>query len=217
MRSSNEIKTESPEPIADITDEPSKGWNLEGQTQTNSTNKRHRFACIPITWTWVVSEKFDRLLPPHKPILGLKRKTFCLILLAILLCILGIAIGVPVGLSRNKDRIRVSKGNPDGNFFGDLTYFAPAMGACGLTNTENDAIVAISHERFDQASIGSNPNNNPLCNKKIRITRGGNSVDVRVVDRCTGCKFDDLDVTIAVFTKLADEAQGRVDMTWSWL
>lgn len=71
--------------------------------------------------------------------------------------------------------------------------------------------------------MSSNPNSNPLCGKKIRIQRydavkGGNhSVDVMVVDRCTGCQPDDLDLSLSVFTDLAEEADGRVIGSWAWL
>lgn len=57
----------------------------------------------------------------------------------------------------------------------------------------------------------------------IRITRfdaakgRNNSVDVEVVDRCTGCKPEDLDLSLGMFTSLANEAQGRVVGTWAWL
>jgi hypothetical protein len=72
-------------------------------------------------------------------------------------------------------------------------------------------------------STSSNPNLNPLCGKKIRITRfdaakGRNSsVDVEVVDRCTGCKPEDIDLSLDMFTALADEGQGRVVGSWAWL
>jgi len=35
-------------------------------------------------------------------------------------------------------------------------------------------------------------------------------VDVTVVDRCTGCKETDVDLSLKMFETLADEAQGRV-------
>ena len=81
----------------------------------------------------------------------------------------------------------------------------------------------MSHVIFDAASTGSNPNANPLCGKKIRITRtkengsGNNTVDVEVVDRCVGCKAEDLDLSLSVFDKLANEAKGRVTGSWAWL
>lgn len=57
----------------------------------------------------------------------------------------------------------------------------------------------------------------------LRITRyneakGSNSsVDVKVVDRCTGCEPTDIDLSLDMFTSLADEGQGRVVGSWAWL
>ncbi len=42
-------------------------------------------------------------------------------------------------------------------------------------------------------------------------------MDLTVVDRCVGCKSTDIDVSLSVFKKLADEDLGRVLVTWSWL
>lgn len=112
-----------------------------------------------------------------------------------------------------------------GVFNGDLTYYSPGpgYGACGYENTESEAICAVSHLVWDKVSTSTNPNHNPLCGKMIRITRfhaaenRNNSVDVKVVDRCTGCKPTDIDLSISQFEILADEAQGRVVGTWAWL
>ena len=43
------------------------------------------------------------------------------------------------------------------------------------------------------------------------------SVDLKVVDRCTGCQPDDLDTSVGAFESLAPKASGRVDVTWAWL
>lgn len=112
-----------------------------------------------------------------------------------------------------------------GIFTGDLTYYSPGpgYGACGFENTSQDAICAVSHLVFDAMAIDSNPNHNPLCGRKIRITRfdeqqgRNNSVDVEVVDRCTGCEPNDIDLSIRMFEILADEGQGRVLGSWAWL
>lgn len=74
---------------------------------------------------------------------------------------------------------------------------------------------------WDAVEISSNPNDNPLCGKRIRITRfdprvnENRSVDVEVVDRCEGCQPTDLDLSIDMFTSLADEGLGRVLGTWA--
>ncbi|KAI8624725.1 RlpA-like double-psi beta-barrel-protein domain-containing protein-containing protein [Xylariaceae sp. FL1651] len=100
---------------------------------------------------------------------------------------------------------------------GDLTYYTPGLGACGVTNGPNDAIVAISHVLFDPKTPGGNPNNNPLCGKKIKIQRDGKAVTVTVRDRCEACKEFDLDVPVKVFEKLAPPRLGRVKVSWNWL
>ena len=42
-------------------------------------------------------------------------------------------------------------------------------------------------------------------------------MDVEVVDKCEGCAATDLDLSLAMFDSLAEEAQGRVVGSWSWL
>ena len=63
------------------------------------------------------------------------------------------------------------------------------MGACGIESNDNGAVVAVSHITFDAAQKGSDPNQNPLCGRKIRARRVREdgktvSIDVTVVDRC---------------------------------
>ena len=70
-------------------------------------------------------------------------------------------------------------------YTGDLTYYGPGLGACGVTSSDTDHIVSISHFTFDAVSKGSNPNANPLCGHKLRAVRNGDSIDLTVVDRCT--------------------------------
>ncbi|OCH95800.1 hypothetical protein OBBRIDRAFT_720074 [Obba rivulosa] len=100
------------------------------------------------------------------------------------------------------------------------TFYATGLGACGITNTDSDFIIAVSHLLFDAfpGYDGVNPNLNPVCNKKIQAHYQGNSVTVTVTDRCTGCAVSDLDFSPAAFSQLADESIGRIfGMTWDWL
>lgn len=169
---------------------------------------------------------FDRFLPPNKRYLGRTRRVFLLFIAlpVILILILALALGLGLGLRHHSS----SENMPlpgSGVQTGDLTYYTPAQGACGFTNDENDMVVAIAHKLFDAAGNGdANPNNNPLCGRKIRVERdfvetnaGRRSVDVTVVDRCTGCEPTDLDLSPAVFKKLALESEGRVQGSWAWL
>ncbi|KAI1614136.1 RlpA-like double-psi beta-barrel-protein domain-containing protein-containing protein [Exophiala viscosa] len=141
-----------------------------------------------------------------------------LALFAALLASIALIIGLAAGLSARKhSRNLPLPSGQGGPFTGDLTYYAPGLGACGVTSTNSDKIVAISHLVFDAASTGSDPNANPLCGKKTRASRDNKSVDLSVVDRCTGCQAKDLDVTVDSFAMLADANLGRVSVEWNWL
>lgn len=116
--------------------------------------------------------------------------------------------------SNSNPPLPTSNGGP---YKGDLTYYNPGLGSCGYTNTGTEMVCAVSHILFDAASTSSNPNDNPLCGLRLRLRRDGKSVDVKIVDRCVGCAVTDLDVSPAVFEKVATLAQGRVSVKWTWL
>lgn len=136
----------------------------------------------------------------------------------IIACVLILIIGLAAGLStRHKTQNLPLPSNNGGPYNGELTYYATGLGACGIDSKDGDNIVSVSHLLFDAVSSGSNPNQNPLCGKMIRARRSTGSVDLKVVDRCTGCQPRDLDITEKTFAKLANVDQGRVDVEWSWL
>ncbi|KAH7931045.1 hypothetical protein BV22DRAFT_999245 [Leucogyrophana mollusca] len=102
---------------------------------------------------------------------------------------------------------------------GQGTYYATGLGACGITNTDTDYIAAVSHLLFDvfPGYNGVNPNENPVCNRKVTATYQGKSVTVAITDRCTGCALTDLDFSPSAFSQLASESVGRISgMTWLW-
>lgn len=101
-------------------------------------------------------------------------------------------------------------------FSGEGTFYKPGLGSCGSTNNEGELVVAISHELYDQYTPNGNPNKNPLCGRKINAHYKGKSVEVTVVDRCEGCKLNDLDFSPTAFSNIADRDAGRVDITWDW-
>lgn len=106
-----------------------------------------------------------------------------------------------------------------GQHTGDATYYGAGLGACGITNTDSDYIAAASHIIFDSypGYNGANPNQNPMCGKKVIASYQGKSVTVILTDRCVGCAEDDLDFTPTAFSQLADQALGRLHgMTWKW-
>jgi len=106
----------------------------------------------------------------------------------------------------------------DGPFTdGDGTFFATGLGACGITNVDTDYIVAVSEIRFDAVSTG-NPNTNPLCGKKVKISFGGATATATIVDRCTGCGKDSLDMTTTLFQVFSPLGVGRIHgIVWSFI
>ncbi|KAG2200001.1 hypothetical protein INT47_000351 [Mucor saturninus] len=98
-------------------------------------------------------------------------------------------------------------------YSGDATYYGTGMGSCGHDSSDSDYIVALN---YGQMNNGANPNNNPLCGKKITAKGPNGSVIVTIVDTCPGCAYGDLDLSPAAFAKIADMARGRVPITWSF-
>lgn len=145
-----------------------------------------------------------------------RRKRIILIttmILLVLTVILGIALGATVG-KRTDSPAAIGAVHT-----GQLTYFTPAVGACGFTNTEADMVAAISHELWDKVQVGANPNTNPLCGKRLRLTGPLGTVDVTVADRCpdSTCTLWNVDASKGAYLKIAQEKDGRVPLTWQWL
>lgn len=82
--------------------------------------------------------------------------------------------------------------------------YEAGLGACGWYNSDSDYIVAISELIFlTWPGATDNPNDNPVCGKKIRATYAGKSVDVTVVDYCVGCSNPwHLDMSPGAFQQL---------------
>ncbi|TID23540.1 hypothetical protein E6O75_ATG03176 [Venturia nashicola] len=195
------------------------GWELNRPVQPPYSDTSRYTSAKP-----TVGQRFDRVFPHYKKYWGMRRKIFLIVLAVILLLLLALIIGLAVGLSNRSSKTQnLPLPTNHQTHTGDLTYYSPGMGACGIVNSESDKIVAISHLVFDAAQVGSNPNSNPLCLKKIRVSRfneqagAQRSVDLIVTDRCVGCKATDIDTTTPVFDSLADHDKGRVVTTWAWL
>ncbi|KAI4662185.1 uncharacterized protein J4E79_004472 [Alternaria viburni] len=137
---------------------------------------------------------------------------------SLLALIIGLAAGLTIPSDNNAGS---STGESPEQKEGQLTFYHPAMGACGHVHGDNDAVMAVSHGRFDEVNT-PNPNNNPLCGRKIRAHRVDErtgkdaSIVVTIVDKCAACAYDDIDVSPSAFDKLADKAKGRVNVAWDW-
>lgn len=195
---------------------PAQAHNPSPQTQAQESHKEYEARALPPRG-YLPTQNRSITHRTHARWSALKRRTRILILVA-LVCLVALIIGLAAGLaSRSRVQNLPLPSSHGGPYNGDLTYYDPALGACGFTNSGSDAIVAVSHLVFDAVSAGSNPNANPLCGKKIRAKRGNKSIDLTVVDRCTGCQPTDIDVTRSVFSDLASIDEGRVPVSWSWL
>ncbi|KAI0908583.1 RlpA-like double-psi beta-barrel-protein domain-containing protein-containing protein [Ustulina deusta] len=90
-------------------------------------------------------------------------------------------------------------------FTGDITYYQPGLGACGVTNSDSEAVVALSPAQY-----------NGNCGKTITITKGGKTATAKVVDKCPSCASGAIDVSSTVFQSLADLGVGRTTVSWSF-
>ncbi|CAG8807742.1 7182_t:CDS:1, partial [Gigaspora margarita] len=99
------------------------------------------------------------------------------------------------------------------DFTGKTTYFFPGFGACGYQNTSSNFVVALSSARFN----GGSPNKDPICNKTIQVTSDSKSVNGMVVDKCAGCNVNDLLISPAAFSALADLNKGHMAVNWTFL
>ncbi|KAI1410293.1 RlpA-like double-psi beta-barrel-protein domain-containing protein-containing protein [Hypoxylon sp. FL1857] len=85
-----------------------------------------------------------------------------------------------------------------------MTYYYPGLGACGGTNSNSDAVVAMP------------PSQDGHCGKTINIHYNGKTATAKVVDKCPGCAGDSIDVSPSVFQEFVDLSKGRVQVTWEY-
>jgi hypothetical protein len=199
-------------PAPDLKNETELSASASWDAPEAQAKKKHSpFGASATATGWALSDRFDRILPPHRRYYGRSRRTLLLAILALFLCLLALVVGLAVGLTRKSGgyalptvyyfRVLLLTLSPSPQnlplpsnaktWTGDLTYYGPGLGACGIDSGDGSAIVAISHYTFDAAQTGSDPNQNPLCGRKIRAQRVDErtgkqvSIDVTVVDRCT--------------------------------
>ncbi|KAG2235550.1 hypothetical protein INT48_003113 [Thamnidium elegans] len=112
---------------------------------------------------------------------------------------------------RNKKNKRGSYANS-----GTATFFTPNRGSCGWKNSPNDLIVAMNGK--DMKNQSGKSNKNPLCGKMVEITNSsGTKIRAKIVDTCPGCSKGDLDLSPAVFSKLAPLKKGVLKIQWKYV
>ncbi|ORX96405.1 hypothetical protein K493DRAFT_407244 [Basidiobolus meristosporus CBS 931.73] len=112
---------------------------------------------------------------------------------------------------QNEAGLRMTK---RASFTGDATYYDPGLGSCELTSTANELIAALNAPQYGSFP---RPSNSPACSSCAMVQGPKGSVKVKIVDKCPSCKHGDLDLSPAAFDRIADQAQGRVTITWSYV
>ena len=94
-------------------------------------------------------------------------------------------------------------------YSGDMTYYTPGMGSCGIASSPDDDVVALAVPMMQN---GANPNANPRCGSKIGIwiPRTHQKHEATVVDTCQACALHDIDVSPSLFKKVAPDGDGKV-------
>ncbi|GAA2283106.1 RlpA-like double-psi beta-barrel domain-containing protein [Streptomyces atrovirens] len=91
---------------------------------------------------------------------------------------------------------------------GKATFYTDrGTGACGKpVDAANQRIVAVSPKWWTAA----NPNKDPLCRLKVRVTYRGKSITVPVRDKCAGCGPHHIDLGRPAFAELAAPSKGVI-------
>ncbi|KAB5595498.1 hypothetical protein CTheo_959 [Ceratobasidium theobromae] len=88
-------------------------------------------------------------------------------------------------------------------------------GACGWNNKNSEHVVAIGKPLWESTQDGNGTSSK--CGKTATVRYKGKSVQVRVVDECPVCGYNDIDLSISAFTQLADKNDGKIEgITWSF-
>ncbi|KAI7817858.1 RlpA-like double-psi beta-barrel-protein domain-containing protein-containing protein, partial [Gamsiella multidivaricata] len=83
------------------------------------------------------------------------------------------------------------------------------VGSCGTPFNTNDLIVAMNAHQMEGTS---------QCGKSVKITSGGKTVTARVTDTCPAqfCAPGSLDLSQAVFKRLAPLSKGVISIQWDF-
>ncbi|KAM0420906.1 hypothetical protein ACHAPT_011295 [Fusarium lateritium] len=91
---------------------------------------------------------------------------------------------------------------------GEVTYYHPGLGACGQTHGDGDLVVALSASLYDAQKP---------CGRHIRVKGSAGEVIAKVVDRCEGCAYNDIDLSPTAFQQsIGPLSIGRTSTTWDW-
>ncbi|KAE9411102.1 hypothetical protein BT96DRAFT_248689 [Gymnopus androsaceus JB14] len=92
---------------------------------------------------------------------------------------------------------------------GIFTWFVDGLGACGITNTATDNIVALNIPQWDSGSH---------CFQTITLSYGGKTAQAQITDQCGNCASGSLDLSHGLFQDLIGDPEeiGTVSGSWSF-
>lgn len=184
------------------------------------------------------SSRVDNLIPAKKPYLGLRRRTFFILVGALVLLVIGLAVGLAVGL-RPKSQPPPTIPLPEygGTHSANVTFYKPKPGpdACGkqreepVSNVAPRQVVAMSSLLWDAVAA----TNSTLCGRQIVISQrveydnkgdpnmpiaGTSSSSYAIVDRCEECGPRDLAFPsgMSYGIQLVKTGEERAEVTWEW-
>jgi hypothetical protein len=84
-----------------------RGVDSSWDTAEDGQSKRKHMGVGAGATGWALSDRFDRMLPPHKRYFGRSRRTLLIGILVAFLCLLALIVGLAVGLNGSKKYDRV--------------------------------------------------------------------------------------------------------------
>jgi len=106
-------------------------------------------------------------------------------------------------------------GNNGGNdsplFTGDATYYYQngVAGACGTVHSDQDAIIALHTDIYD---------NGAHCGRTVQITTGSNVIYATVADACPSCRTShSIDLSVGAFKPFNDLSVGMFPVSWKFV
>ncbi|CAE7145353.1 unnamed protein product [Rhizoctonia solani] len=141
--------------------------------------------------------------------LGLGREIFLVVTFIFGLGLLGLVGAIPVDTPGASEAIHLVGRKPTRG--GWATYYDTegGKGACGKYNHNHELVVAIGKPLWD--STQGYGGTSTLCGKTATVRWRGKSVQVRVVDQCPVCGYNDLDLSPSAFQKLANKEVGKLN------
>lgn len=152
--------------------------------------------------TFSVSNSFARLYPDFEPkptLIHKSRATQAVMMMLINLVLVIFALVTPTF-----------------TFQGDITFYSPGLGSCGILSSDSEPVVALAVSMMNNPA---NPNKNPKCGTQIHIfnPQTGETHSGIIVDTCYSCQYEDLDLSHSLFQRIAPYGNGRVHgMRWTF-